>query len=167
MVSSRGTRRCTHTTQSSWRHPASGGFSIGVRQSCAMSGKAALLIQTIVFHLSIRPESRNYQHRPSHIPQWPRIASGVQDRQNRRPIENKELCGIHTYSYQKVPLKVLIIPPFIDFMVVVLIVRFRASAGSTAPVQCQQSVTCDPDSGDGELQVWEAALTEAGARHPV
>ena len=84
-------------------------LSISVRPSCAMSGKAALLIQTLVFHLSIRPESRNYQHRPSHIPQWPRIASGVQDRQNRRPIENKELCGIHTYSYQKVPLKVLIV----------------------------------------------------------
>ena len=96
-------------------------LSISVRPSCAMSGKAALLIQTLVFHLSIRSESRNYQHRPSHIPQWPRDASRVQDRQNRlrhrRPIENKELCGIRTYSYQKVSLKVLIVPSFIDFMV--------------------------------------------------
>ena len=61
------------------------------------------------------------------------------------------------YSYQKVPLKVLKL--FLHLLI--------ACAGPTAPVQCQQSVTCDPDSEGGELQVWEAALTEAEARHPV
>ena len=71
-------------------------LSISVRPSCAMSGKAALLIQTLVFHLSIRSESRNYQHRPSHIPQWPRIASGVQDRQNSLLRIKNCAVNVHT-----------------------------------------------------------------------